>query len=93
MNLHLAAQLSCILFFAVIGLIYVKKHFTESDAFDFNKLFSDPLTARLNIAFAVTTFILLYYTLQDHLSEWLYGGYIGAWVADKVLTKPGAGSG
>ena len=38
---------------------------------------------RLNIAFALTSFVLIYLTLNNKLTEWYVTAFLGAWVIDR----------
>ena len=38
---------------------------------------------RLNIAFILTSFVLIYLTLNGKLSEWYVTSFLGAWVIDR----------
>lgn len=42
---------------------------------------------RLNLAFIVTTWVLIYYTLNGQLSEWLFAAYIAAFVYDQAHSR------
>ena len=42
---------------------------------------------RINLAFFVTTWVLIYTTLTGHLADWLFAGYLAAWVADRKFSR------
>ncbi len=41
-------------------------------------------------AFVASTFTLIYCTFKGELTEWLYIGYLGAWVAQSQASKQAA---
>jgi len=42
---------------------------------------------RLNLAFVVCTWVLVYYSLNGQLSEWLFAAYLGAFVFDRMKSR------
>lgn len=42
---------------------------------------------RMNLAFGITSWVLIYSSLHGTLTEWLFAGYLAAWVADRKFSR------
>lgn len=61
------------------------------------QLLTNPGSGRLSTsdtllagAFIASTLVLVYCTLSGHLTEWLFVGYLGAWVTQNQASKQAA---
>lgn len=79
---------------ASIGIAMYNIHTNKSNNIDLADLFMDRTTGRINgskfrmiLAFAVTSWVIVYATLHGNISEWMFAGYIGAWVADRKFSR------
>jgi Ca2+/Na+ antiporter len=99
MSLGLAGKIFSLLLIIWMIIEFIKAQADKLSPIDLNDLFIDGSgkiggsKMRLNMAFIVTTWILIYYTLQGQLSEWLFAAYIAAFVYDRVNSRqsdPGA---
>lgn len=94
MTVQRLGQMFALLVIISITLIIWRMHTSKSNKVDLTELFVDPVTrkidgskTRMNVAFFVTSWILVYYTLANALSEWLFAAYIAAWVADRKFSR------
>jgi len=90
----LAGKIFSLLLIFTMIFAFVRAHQNPTNVFNFNDLFVDPATnkiggsrMRLNVAFIICSWILIYYSLQGSLSEWLFGAYIAAFVADHAWSR------
>jgi len=65
-----------------------------NNTFTFSDLFVDPTTGksggsqmRINLAFIASTGILLYFSLNDKLSEWFFSAYLLAFIGDRISSR------
>ena len=83
---------SLLLIFGMIFTFY-KMNKDPSNSIDINDLFADAngkiggSKMRLNIAFIISSWILVYYTLNGQLSEWLFTAFLGAFVIDRISAR------
>ncbi|WP_228723027.1 hypothetical protein [Limnobaculum xujianqingii] len=61
------------------------------------QLITNPGSGRLSTsdtllvgAFVASTIVLIYCTFTDHLTEWLFAGYMAAWVVQSQASKQAA---
>lgn len=93
MSLVLAGKMFSLLLIIWMVIEFVKAQRDEKSPIDLNDLFIDGSgklggsKMRLNMAFIVTTWVLIYYSLQGQLSEWLFGAYLAAFVYDRVSSR------
>lgn len=91
------ARMGQLLSLAVLTSVCVglyRLHTNKNNPFDLSDLFLDPKTKRIdgaktrvNLAFFLTSWIMIYTTLNDHLVEWLFLAYLTAWVADRKFSR------
>lgn len=91
------ARMGQVLALSVITSIVIaiyKLHTNKSNPFDLTDLFINPKTKRLdgsmlriNLAFFVTTWAIVFAMLNDHMTEWLFAAYLAAFVADRKFNR------
>ena len=84
-----------------IGLLLIlwtlyRVHTSKKNTVDFTDLFIDPKTgkiggseARVNLAFLLSSWVLVFLAMKDLLSEWFFLAYTGTFVADRALARIG----
>jgi len=79
---------------ASIGIAMYRIHANNTNNVDLSDLFMDRSTGRINgskfrmvLAFAVTSWIVIYATLHGNISEWMFAGYLSAWVLDRKFSR------
>jgi hypothetical protein len=83
---------SLLLIFGMIFGFY-RLHKDPNNSINVIDLFADPngkvggSKMRLNLAFIISSWILVYYTLNGQLSEWLYTAFISAFVIDRISAR------
>jgi len=93
MSLGLAGKCFSLLLIVWMIIEFIKAQRDPKSPIDLNDLFVDSSgkiggsKMRLNMAFIVTTWVLIYYTLQGQLSEWLFGAYLAAFVYDRLNSR------
>lgn len=93
MSLGLAGKCFSLLLIVWMIIEFIKAQRDPKSPIDLNDLFIDSSgklggsKMRLNMAFIVTTWVLIYYTLQGQLSEWLFGAYLAAFVYDRISSR------
>lgn len=77
-----------------IGFSLVKMHRDPNHRFDITELFIDKNTGRIggsefrmNSAFFVTSWALVYSILKNQSVEIVFGGYLTAWVLDRYNSR------
>jgi hypothetical protein len=83
----------------IVWMVYtfLKEHKDPKSPVDLNDLIIDESgkiggsKMRLNLAFIVCTWVLVYYSLNGQLSEWLYAAYLGAFVFDRMNSRQSGG--
>jgi hypothetical protein len=84
--------LSLLIIITMIGFFW-KAHSDPNSKIDFSDLFIDQSgkiggsQMRLNLAFGVSTWVIVFYTLNGTLSEWLFTAYLAAFVYDRVASR------
>lgn len=80
-----------------IVIALYKLHTNKSNPFDLSDLFVDQKTKhidgsmfRMNLAFFVSTWVIVFAMLNDHMTEWLFAAYLSAWVADRKFSRDAA---
>ena len=82
----------------ILSLIVVYLiHRSKDNNINFLDLFIDPKTgriggseARINFAFLLSSWCLIFLAMKSELSEWFYGAYVGAFVLDRALSRIGS---
>lgn len=93
MSLAMAGKVFSLLLIVWMILTFLKAHNDPKSVIDLNDLVVDGSgkiggsRMRLNLAFIACTWVLVYYTLQGQLSEWLFAAYIAAFVYDRVNSR------
>jgi hypothetical protein len=94
MSLGLAGKFFSLLLIIWMIIEFIKAQRDPKSPIDLNDLFIDSSTGklggskmRLNMAFIVSTWVLIYNTLNAQLSEWLFGAYLAAFVYDRVRSR------
>lgn len=93
MTLAMAGKVFSLLLIVWMILTFLKAHKDPKNAIDLNDLVIDGSgkiggsRMRLNLAFITCTWVLVYYTLQGQLSEWLFAAYIAAFVYDRMNSR------
>ena len=89
---HLGNLLALLVVIIVVYIFHREQKSTTSPI-DFVDLFLDPKTGkiggsefRINTAFMVTSWALIYFTLKGTLTEWYIAAYLTAFVADRVFS-------
>ena len=82
---------------AVIGIvviIFYKWHMCKDNPVNFYDLFIDQKTGkiggsefRINVAFLVTSWALIFFTIKGTLTEWFIAAYLTAFVADRMFSR------
>ena len=69
-------------------------HTNKESPLDLSDLFINKRTGkiggsefRLNIAFFVATWIMVYTTVKSSMPEWLFAGYLAAFVVDRKFSR------
>ncbi len=90
--------MSLALMFSILVALY-RMHTNKNNTFDLTELFIDVDTrrvsgskVRMNLAFFVTSWVLVYATLKGSITEWLFAGYIAAWVLDRKFSRESTAS-
>lgn len=85
--------MSLVIITSIVAGIY-RLHTNKENPFNLSDLFIDPKTKkvdgsklRMNLAFFVTSWIVVYSTLNTTMTEWLFAGYLAAWVADRKFSR------
>lgn len=93
-SLALAGKVFSLLLILWMLLAFWRANSDPKNAFNFSDLLSDNTTGkiggskmRLNLAFIICSWILLYYSLNGTLSEWLFAAYLGAFVYDRAASR------
>lgn len=93
---RIGQSLALAVIITIIVALY-KLHTDKNNEFNFSDLFLNPNTKkiegsmfRMNIAFFVSNWVLIYVTLNGNLSEWLFAAYLTAWVADRKFSRNAA---
>lgn len=75
-------------------MLFNKAQKSKTSPIDFTDLFIDPKTGkmggsefRINAAFMVTSWALIYLTIKGTLTEWFIAAYLTAFVADRVFSR------
>ena len=75
-------------------VIFYKWHKNNSSPIDFSDLFISSRTGkmggsefRINVAFLVTSWALIFMTVRGSLTEWYLMAYLAAFVTDRVLSR------
>ena len=42
---------------------------------------------RMTLAFFITSWVMVYSTLNDKMTEWLFLAYIAAWITDRKFSR------
>jgi hypothetical protein len=92
-NINLGNYLA-LYFLAFIGVLFNNMHKSTSNPINFTDLFLDKITGkmggsefRINTAFIVTSWALVFLTMHDKLTEWFLAAYIGAFVVDRIFSR------
>jgi len=97
MTLTMVGKVFSLLLIATMMIIFVKAHFNEKSPIDLKDMFIDQSgkiggsQMRLNVAFLVTSWVLIFQTLNGSLSEWLFAGYLAAFVYDRASSRASGG--
>ena len=77
-----------------IGVAMYKIHTNKSNTLNLDDLFVDRSSGkingskvRMNLAFFVTSWVMIYSALNGTMTEWLFAGYLAAWVADRKFSR------
>lgn len=77
-----------------MGVAIWKIHTNKNNSVDLSELFLDRTTGkiegsklRMNLAFFVTSWVVVYVTLNGAMSEWLFAGYLAAWITDRKFSR------
>lgn len=80
-----------LLFIAIIWKIHRNSSYKN---FNLGSLFlnesntkMDDSKTRLNVAFLLTSWVLIHLAILDKLSEWYVAGYLAAWVYDRANSR------
>jgi hypothetical protein len=92
-SLALAGKVFSLLLIIGMILAFWKANKDPKNSFNFNDLLVDNngkaggSKMRLNLAFIICSWVLIYYTLNGTVSEWLFASYLAAFVADRVSSR------
>lgn len=92
-TISLVGEIFALLMIIWMVRTFLKCHFDPKSPIDLNDLVVDKTgkignsKMRLNLAFVVCTWVLVYYSLKGQLSEWLFGAYLGAFVFDRMQSR------
>lgn len=92
-SLALAGKVFSLLLIIGMILAFWKANKDPKNSFNFNDLLVDDTgkaggsKMRLNLAFVICSWVLIYYTLNGTVSEWLFAAYLAAFVADRVSSR------
>lgn len=85
---------SALLVIGLIAIFFYQAHKSEKNSFYFPDLFLDQKTGkiggsefRINVAFMVTSWALIFLTLKGNLTEWFIAAYLTAFVADRMFSR------
>lgn len=77
-----------------LGIAIWKIHTNKENPVDLAELFIDNKTRlidgsklRMNLAFFVTSWVIVFATLNATVSEWMLGAYLAAWVTDRYNSR------
>ena len=97
MTLAMVGKVFSLLLIATMMIVFVKSHQDKANPIDLKDLVIDQSgkiggsQMRLNIAFLIASWILIFQTLNGALSEWLFAGYLAAFVYDRVSSRKSGG--
>lgn len=86
-------NLFSILLMASLIIIFWKANRDPNSPLNFADLLTDSTgkiggsKMRLNLAFLLASWVVIYSTIKGNLSEWLYGAYIAAFVFDRMNAR------
>lgn len=92
-SLALAGKVFSLLLIIWMLIAFWKANSDPKNSFNFSDLLEDDSgkiggsKMRLNLAFIICSWILLYYSLNGTLSEWLFAAYLGAFVYDRAQSR------
>lgn len=94
LTLELVGNLLSLMVIGFIGVSLYKMHHNPNNKFDITELFIDKRTGklggsefRMNIAFFVTSWALVYCILKNQSIEIVLGSYLTAWVVDRYNSR------
>ena len=83
-----------LLVLAALGMTLYLVNRSDKNQIDFTDLFINKKTGklggsefRINIAFLLTSWALVFLTIQGSLTEWFLGAYLAAFVADRMFSR------
>jgi hypothetical protein len=82
-----------LLLLLLLLIVIVLAHFNKKSKIDLADLFLDTTgkiggsQMRLNMAFILSSWAIVYTTLEGNLTEWLMGGYLAAFVVDRIYSR------
>jgi hypothetical protein len=88
-------NLGNVFYLMVIVLIVIafwRAHVSNTSSIDLGDMFLEGgkiggSKMRLNAAFILASSLLVYETMHGHLTEWLFGGYLAAFVFDRMQAR------
>lgn len=94
LTLEFVGNLLSLMVIGFIGVSLYKMHHNPDSKFDITELFIDKRTGniggsefRMNIAFFVTSWSLVYCILKNQSIEIVLGSYLAAWVFDRYNSR------
>lgn len=98
MSLGLAGKMFSLLLIIWMIIEFIKAQRDPKSPIDLNDLFVDSSgklggsKMRLNMAFIVSTWVVIYNSLNGQLTEWLFGAYLAAFVYDRISSRKSSSS-
>jgi hypothetical protein len=98
MTATMAGKVFSLLLIAVVLILFLLAHRDPSSKIDLSDLFVDQSgkiggsQMRLNLAFALSSWVIIFSTLNGNLSEWLFSAYIAAFVYDRIASRKSSGT-
>lgn len=88
-----AGNLLSLLLMATAVIIFWKAHRNPNSPLNISDLLTDSSgkiggsKMRLNLAFMLVSWVIIYSTIKGNLSEWLFSAYIAAFVFDRMSAR------